>query len=153
LGKEHPPSEANSRKQAEWQQRMGAFMNKTSTYGMNIVEPTRYANLSSQFEQLQADYVRGHKKLSDVQAATSTWKSSGGAIRKVGMAVPAPAMALDATVGLASAPASAAVRWIAYTKGWMPGNETIGDVQFGYEITSSSGGLNFNTDNLTISGG
>ncbi|WP_327348915.1 hypothetical protein [Streptomyces europaeiscabiei] len=37
--------------------------------------------------------------------------------------------------------------------GWMPGNETIGDVQFGYEITSSSGGLNFNTNNLTVSGG
>ncbi|MGW3200765.1 glycoside hydrolase family 12 protein [Streptomyces sp. NPDC001118] len=45
------------------------------------------------------------------------------------------------------------LNWIAYTKGWMPGNEVIGDVQFGYEITSSSGGLNFNTNNLTISGG
>ena len=33
------------------------------------------------------------------------------------------------------------------------GNETIGDVQFGYEITSSSGGLDFRTDNLTVSGG
>ncbi|MFF4568188.1 hypothetical protein [Streptomyces sp. NPDC001410] len=45
------------------------------------------------------------------------------------------------------------LQWIAYTKGWMPGNETIGDVQFGYEITSSSGGLDFNTNNLTINGG
>jgi hypothetical protein len=45
------------------------------------------------------------------------------------------------------------LHWIAYTKGWMPSNETIGDVQFGYEITSSSGGLNFNTNNLTINGG
>ncbi|NML53864.1 hypothetical protein HHL19_31810 [Streptomyces sp. R302] len=43
--------------------------------------------------------------------------------------------------------------WIAHTKGWMPGSETIGDVQFGYEITSSSGGLDFRTDHLTISGG
>ncbi|MFJ7065774.1 hypothetical protein [Streptomyces sp. NPDC101115] len=43
--------------------------------------------------------------------------------------------------------------WIAYAKGWMPGNETIGDVQFGYEITSSSGGLDFHTNNLTINGG
>ncbi|MCX4879089.1 MULTISPECIES: hypothetical protein [unclassified Streptomyces] len=43
--------------------------------------------------------------------------------------------------------------WIAHTKGWMSGNETIGDVQFGYEITSSSGGLNFTTNNLTVSGG
>lgn len=43
--------------------------------------------------------------------------------------------------------------WIAHTKGWMPGSETIGDVQFGYEVTSSSGGLNFTTNNLTVSGG
>lgn len=35
----------------------------------------------------------------------------------------------------------------------MPGNETIGDVQFGYEITSSSRGLNFNSNSLTVSGG
>ncbi|GHE13764.1 glycoside hydrolase family 12 protein [Streptomyces alanosinicus] len=45
------------------------------------------------------------------------------------------------------------LNWIAYSKGWMSSSETIGDVQFGYEITSSSGGLNFNTDNLTVSGG
>ncbi|MFF9818314.1 hypothetical protein [Streptomyces sp. NPDC014006] len=44
------------------------------------------------------------------------------------------------------------LKWIKDTKGWF-GNETIGDVQFGYEITSSSGGLDFVTDNLTVSGG
>ncbi|WP_328422816.1 extracellular solute-binding protein [Streptomyces sp. NBC_00443] len=74
----HPDFPDVARKQVEWQQRMGAFMKKTSTYGMNIVEPSRYANLSSQFEQLEIDYVRGNRKLSDVQAAISTWKSSGG---------------------------------------------------------------------------
>ncbi|MFI6439515.1 extracellular solute-binding protein [Streptomyces sp. NPDC050759] len=74
----HPDFPEVARKQVEWQQRMGAFMKKTSTFGMNIVEPTRYANLSSQFEQLEIDYVRGNRKLSDVQAAISTWKSSGG---------------------------------------------------------------------------
>ncbi|MFJ8666234.1 extracellular solute-binding protein [Streptomyces sp. NPDC093600] len=74
----HPDFPDVARKQVEWQQRMGAFMKKTSTYGMNIVEPTRYANLASQFEQLEIDYVRGNKKLSDVQAAISTWRSSGG---------------------------------------------------------------------------
>ncbi|GGX97504.1 hypothetical protein GCM10010358_58990 [Streptomyces minutiscleroticus] len=41
------------------------------------------------------------------------------------------------------------LKWIKDTKGWR-GNETIGDVQFGYEITSSSGGLDFTTDNLTV---
>ncbi|MFJ2605891.1 hypothetical protein ACIQOU_13655 [Streptomyces sp. NPDC091279] len=42
------------------------------------------------------------------------------------------------------------LKWIKDTKGWF-GNETIGDVQFGYEITSSSGGLDFTTNNLTVS--
>lgn len=42
------------------------------------------------------------------------------------------------------------LKWIRDSRGWM-GNVTIGDVQFGYEITSSSGGLNFNTNNLTVS--
>lgn len=74
----HPDFPEVARKQVEWQQRMGAFMKKTSIYGMTIVEPTRYANLASQHEQLQIDYVRGNKKLSDVQAAISTWRSSGG---------------------------------------------------------------------------
>jgi hypothetical protein len=42
------------------------------------------------------------------------------------------------------------LKWIKDTRGWM-GNETIGDVQFGYEVTSSSGGLNFTTNDLTVS--
>ncbi|WP_171114486.1 MULTISPECIES: hypothetical protein [Streptomyces] len=42
------------------------------------------------------------------------------------------------------------LKWIKDTKRWM-GNETIGDVQFGFEITSSSGGLDFRTNNLTVS--
>ncbi|MFF9838772.1 extracellular solute-binding protein [Streptomyces sp. NPDC013740] len=74
----HPDLPGITRMQVEWQQRQGAFVRKTSTYGMNIVEPTRYATLSSQFEQLEIDFVRGNKKLSDIQQAISTWKSSGG---------------------------------------------------------------------------
>ncbi|MBD0839812.1 extracellular solute-binding protein [Streptomyces sp. TRM68416] len=74
----HPDLPDIARKQVEWQQRMGAFMKKTSTYGMKVIEPSRYAGLVSQFEQLELDYVRGHKQLSDVQQAISTWKSSGG---------------------------------------------------------------------------
>ncbi|MBA2945501.1 extracellular solute-binding protein [Streptomyces himalayensis] len=74
----HPDIPDVARAQVEWQQRMGAFMKKTSTYGMNIIEPARYANLSSQLEQLQIDYVRGNKKMSDVQAFIANWKSSGG---------------------------------------------------------------------------
>jgi putative aldouronate transport system substrate-binding protein len=74
----HPDFPEVTRKQVEWQQRQGPFVKKTSTYGMNIIEPSRYANLSSPFEQLEIDYVRGNKSLSDVQQAISTWKSSGG---------------------------------------------------------------------------
>ncbi|MFC7258214.1 glycoside hydrolase family 12 protein [Streptomyces lutosisoli] len=43
------------------------------------------------------------------------------------------------------------LKWIANTKGWMSSSETIGDVQFGFEITSSSGGLDFVANNLTVS--
>ncbi|KJK35248.1 Tat pathway signal sequence domain protein [Streptomyces variegatus] len=74
----HPDLPDVARAQVEWQQRMGAFMKKTSIYGMTIIEPSRYANLSSQLEQLQIDYVRGNKKMSDVQAFIANWKSSGG---------------------------------------------------------------------------
>ncbi|WP_327351355.1 glycoside hydrolase family 12 protein [Streptomyces sp. NBC_01304] len=44
------------------------------------------------------------------------------------------------------------LKWIKDTKGWM-GNETIGDVQFGYEISGAPGGLDFRTDSLTVSSG
>ncbi|MFJ8885046.1 hypothetical protein ACIRJR_16785 [Streptomyces sp. NPDC102402] len=42
------------------------------------------------------------------------------------------------------------LKWIKDTKGWW-GDETIGDVQFGYEITSSSGGLDFTTNGFDVS--
>ncbi|NJQ02254.1 glycoside hydrolase family 12 protein [Streptomyces zingiberis] len=42
--------------------------------------------------------------------------------------------------------------WLKNTKGWI-GDEVIGDVQFGYEITSSAGGLNFRTNSFSVSGG
>ncbi|MFE9404179.1 hypothetical protein ACFYNY_20755 [Streptomyces sp. NPDC006530] len=43
------------------------------------------------------------------------------------------------------------LRWIANTKGWMPANAVIGVVQFGFEITSSAGGLDFAANNVTVS--
>ncbi|MFD5753567.1 hypothetical protein [Streptomyces sp. NPDC127033] len=43
------------------------------------------------------------------------------------------------------------LKWIKDTKGWW-GNVTVGDVQFGYEITSSSGGLDFATNSFSVSG-
>lgn len=42
------------------------------------------------------------------------------------------------------------LKWIKDTKGWF-GNVTIGDLQFGFEITSSSGGLNFTTNSESVS--
>ena len=41
------------------------------------------------------------------------------------------------------------LKWLKDTKGWM-GNVTIGDVQFGFEITSSSGGLDFRTNSMSV---
>jgi glycosyl hydrolase family 12 len=43
------------------------------------------------------------------------------------------------------------LKWIK-DKGWW-GDETIGDVQFGYEITSSAGGLDFTTKDFRVDAG
>ncbi|RBM05058.1 hypothetical protein [Streptomyces sp. PT12] len=42
--------------------------------------------------------------------------------------------------------------WIT-AQGWMSASEVIGDVQFGYEITSSAGGLTFTTNNFEVNEG
>jgi hypothetical protein len=39
--------------------------------------------------------------------------------------------------------------WIE-SRGWF-GDVTLGSVQFGFEITSSSGGLNFTANNYSVS--
>ncbi|MFJ3307940.1 hypothetical protein ACIPSA_33610 [Streptomyces sp. NPDC086549] len=44
------------------------------------------------------------------------------------------------------------LKWIKDTKGWF-GNVTIGDLQFGFEITSSSGGLDFVTNSESVTSG
>ncbi|MFF9126222.1 extracellular solute-binding protein [Streptomyces sp. NPDC014889] len=74
----HPDFPDVTRAQVEWQQRMGAVTRKSAFYGMQITEPARWTNLSNDFEQLEDDIVRGHKKISDMQQAVSDWKSKGG---------------------------------------------------------------------------
>ncbi|GAA2279343.1 lipoprotein [Streptomyces ruber] len=74
----HPDFPEVAKGQVEWQQRMGAFTRKSSFYGMQITEPARWTNLSNDFEQLEDDFVRGRKKMSDVQQAVSDWRSKGG---------------------------------------------------------------------------
>jgi putative aldouronate transport system substrate-binding protein len=74
----HPDFPEVAKGQVEWQQRMGAFTRKSSFYGMQITEPSRYANLSSDFEQMEDDFVRGRKKMGEVQQAISEWRSKGG---------------------------------------------------------------------------
>ncbi|MER7718165.1 extracellular solute-binding protein [Streptomyces flaveolus] len=74
----HPDFPEVAKGQVEWQQRMGAFTRKPTFYGMQIVEPARYTNLSNDFEQLEDDIVRGRRKVSDMQQAVSDWRSKGG---------------------------------------------------------------------------
>ncbi|MEU5207497.1 extracellular solute-binding protein [Kribbella sp. NPDC020789] len=62
----------------EWQQRMGAFTEKSSFFGLTVTEPARWSNLADDFEQLEDDVVRGRKKIGDVQQAVSDWKGRGG---------------------------------------------------------------------------
>ena len=47
-------------------------------FGMQIVEPQRYATLYTHFDDLQKDIRRGRKKVSDVDAGGHDWKNSGG---------------------------------------------------------------------------
>ncbi len=42
------------------------------------------------------------------------------------------------------------LKWLEYTQHWI-GNITLGDIQFGWEITSSSGGMNFQVNNYWVS--
>ncbi|MFJ2892598.1 extracellular solute-binding protein [Streptomyces sp. NPDC087305] len=74
----HPDFPEVAKAQVEWQQRMGAFTKKSTFYGQQITEPSRYTNLSNDFEQLEDDITRGRKKISDMQQAVSDWKSKGG---------------------------------------------------------------------------
>ncbi|WP_030944867.1 extracellular solute-binding protein [Streptomyces sp. NRRL S-646] len=74
----HPDFPDVTRAMVEWEQRMGAFTRKSSFWGLQIAEPNRYTNLSDNFEQLEDDIVRGHKKISDMQQAVSDWKKRGG---------------------------------------------------------------------------
>ncbi|MGW0835926.1 extracellular solute-binding protein [Streptomyces prunicolor] len=74
----HPDFPEVAKAQVEWQQRMGAFTKKSSFYGQQITEPSRYTNLLNDFEQLEDDITRGRKKISDMQQAVSDWKRKGG---------------------------------------------------------------------------
>ncbi|MHC3473015.1 extracellular solute-binding protein [Streptomyces sp. 7R007] len=74
----HPDFPEVAKGQVEWQQRMGAFTRKSTFWGQQITEPSRYTNLSNDFEQLEDDIARGRKKISDMQQAVSDWKKKGG---------------------------------------------------------------------------
>ncbi|MDX3370919.1 extracellular solute-binding protein [Streptomyces sp. ME02-6987-2C] len=74
----HPDFPEVAKGQVEWQQRTGAVTRKPTFYGMQIVEPARYTNLSNDFEQLEDDIVRGRKKIGDMQQAVSDWRNKGG---------------------------------------------------------------------------
>jgi len=74
----HPDFPDYTKAMVEWQQRMGAFTRKSSFWGLQVVEPSRYTNLTNDMEQLEDDIVRGHKKISDMQQYISDWKRKGG---------------------------------------------------------------------------
>ncbi|WP_326818139.1 extracellular solute-binding protein [Streptomyces sp. NBC_01762] len=63
---------------AGWMARQAPNVKKPLFFGMQVVEPQRYASLYTPFDDLQKDIRRGRKKVSDVDAAVTTWKNSGG---------------------------------------------------------------------------
>ena len=63
---------------AGWMARQAPNVKKPMFFGMQVVEPQRYASLYTPFDDLQKDIRRGRKKVSDVDEAVNTWKKSGG---------------------------------------------------------------------------
>ncbi|MEV8308836.1 extracellular solute-binding protein [Streptomyces flavidovirens] len=63
---------------AGWMARQAPHVRKPLFFGMQIVEPQRYASLYTPFDDLQKDIRRGRKKVSDIEEAVNTWKKSGG---------------------------------------------------------------------------
>lgn len=63
---------------AAWMARQAPNVKKPLFFGMQIVEPQRYASLYTPFDDLQKDVRRGRKKVSDIDDAVNTWKKSGG---------------------------------------------------------------------------
>ncbi|MFI8811694.1 MULTISPECIES: extracellular solute-binding protein [unclassified Streptomyces] len=63
---------------AGWMARQAPHVKKPMFFGMQIVEPQRYASLYTPFDDLQKDIRRGRKKVGDLEAAVTTWKQSGG---------------------------------------------------------------------------
>lgn len=63
---------------AAWMARQAPNVKKPLFFGMQVVEPQRYASLYTPFDDLQKDIRRGRKKVSDVDEAVNTWKKSGG---------------------------------------------------------------------------
>ncbi|WP_328535708.1 extracellular solute-binding protein [Streptomyces sp. NBC_00344] len=63
---------------AGWMARQAPHVKKPLFFGMQIVEPQRYASLYTPFDDLRKDITRGRKKVSDLEEAVNTWKKSGG---------------------------------------------------------------------------
>ncbi|MFD7862834.1 extracellular solute-binding protein [Streptomyces sp. NPDC057682] len=63
---------------AGWMARQAPYVKKPLFFGMQVVEPQRYASLYTPFDDLQKDIRRGRKKVSDIDEAVNTWKKSGG---------------------------------------------------------------------------
>lgn len=63
---------------AGWMARQAPNIKKPLFFGMQVVEPQRYASLYTPFDDLQKDIRRGRKKVGDIEDAVNTWKKSGG---------------------------------------------------------------------------
>ncbi|WP_328913609.1 MULTISPECIES: extracellular solute-binding protein [unclassified Streptomyces] len=74
----HPDQPQMVKDYAAWMGRQAKFLKKPLFYGMQIVEPTRFATLYTPFDDLQKDIRRGRKSVSAVEEAVTTWKKNGG---------------------------------------------------------------------------
>ena len=61
-----------------WQTEASKYLADPAFYGQQISEPQQYASIGQPFVDLEKDISRGRKAITDLDAAVSTWKSSGG---------------------------------------------------------------------------
>lgn len=74
----HPDIPQQVKDEAHWQQRQLRFRKEPLFLGAQIAEPSRLANLSDGFEELEDDFVRGRKSVRDLHNAVDDWRRDGG---------------------------------------------------------------------------
>ncbi|WP_247828095.1 extracellular solute-binding protein [Arthrobacter antioxidans] len=64
--------------QSEWEARQAPHVVEDVFFGMQIQEPAKFGSLSTPFDDLAKDIIRGRRSMSDLDAEVASWKNKGG---------------------------------------------------------------------------